>query len=277
MPKQLYLLDTVTSTKISDSFNIPHSFNVSFPFKVSPMKIKSITLKSVEMPYYFTNVRVNNGSASFGFTFSYSTWSNVKLSPALNSANYTISGLISAINTAITAATIGYTSLSIVLSQYTYPQTGLTVCRITTNATSLTLDNTLLTNQILGYTNTRNTTGTTLDGTSPINISHIDTCLYMHISNLPVVNNNNSSSFYTFKIPLNITNNLSIAYLNDSKEHQTIDLSNNSSFILDKLDIRIFDRFGFLLCGYYDYTLTLIIEYDDDVNKNQIQFLNLNN
>ena len=87
-------------------------------------------------------------------------------------------------------------------------------------------------------------------------------------------NNNIISSAppYTFKIPLNNTIN-NIIYFNDTAEHQTIFFSDNNSFILDKLDIKIFDRYGYSLFGYYDYTLTLLIEYEDNTQKTE--FLNL--
>jgi len=282
MPKQLFLLDTLAATKNIDSFNKPHSYNVTFPFKIAAQYVKSITLKSVEIPYFISTIRSGNGSNTFSYTYSYPGYADAKRTVTLNAGNYTTTNLISALNTAISAdLTILNIGLTMNLTAQTGALTGLTICRITTNAIGLTLDNTLLINQVLGYSLNRSTTSTAFDSQSPINTSFSDTCIFMYISNLPVVNNNfislNSSPPYTFKIPLNTTIN-NIVYFNDVSEHQTIYFSNNNSFILDKLDIKIYDRWGYLLFGYYDYTLTLLIEYyDDDTNINQLQFLNLNN
>ena len=64
------------------------------------------------------------------------------------------------------------------------------------------------------------------------------------------------------------------AYYNDSKEHQAIYFNSNNSFVMDKLNIVIRDRLGKTLTGYFNWTMTLQIEYDN--NNNGIQeFLNL--
>jgi hypothetical protein len=91
---------------------------------------------------------------------------------------------------------------------------------------------------------------------------------------IPIMNNNIPSK-YTFKIPLDgksISNN--ILYYNDPYENQTI-YFNDSNFVLDKLNIVICDRNGCQLMGYYNWSFTLIIDYDDD-NK-QIEYLNIYN
>ena len=280
MPKQLYLLDTVAATKPTND-----SFNVSFPLRTAVYNIKSISLKSVEIPYYLLNFRSSNSSTTFSFSFNYPSYNGVgfsQISTTINSANYSISGLISAINTKVQSviAATPIPGFTFSLSAQTGAASGLTICRIASNAVEIRLDNTLLINQALGYSTTRiTTTPTAFDSQNPINVNFNDTCFFMSISNLPVVNNNLSSLVslppYTFKIPLNNISNNTI-YFNDTSQLQTI-YFNNNSFVLDRLDIKIYDRYGNILYGYYDYTMALIIEYDDNVNNNQIQFLNINN
>ena len=51
---------------------------------------------------------------------------------------------------------------------------------------------------------------------------------------------------------------------------------NNSNFTLDKINIVVYDRYGTQLIGYNNWSLTLLIEYEDD-NNNQIEYLNINN
>ena len=281
MPKQLYLLDTVSATKnIDSSYTSSHSFNVTFPFKTTPENVKSISLKSVEIPLFLSSIRNGNGSNTFTFTFSFNgalTYTNVTRTFTIISGNYTVANLITAINNGISSSISDVAGMSFSISAQTGAVSRLTITRLSVSALSLTLADTVLITQILGFSTNRTTTTQTLDSQAPINLSCIDPSIFMYISNLPVVNNNliSLSSFppYTFKIPLNnIVNNM--VYFNDMNELQTIYFNNNSSFVLDKLDIKIYDRYGYLLYGYYNYnTLTLLIEYDDGIK--QQEFLNL--
>lgn len=277
MPKQLYLLDTVSANKPTND-----SFNVSFPLRTAVYNIKSISLKSVEIPIFLFNFKSGNSSTTFSFSFSYPSFNVGALtqrSVSLVPNNYSVSGLISALNSKIQSEILStIPGFSLQLSAQTSAAFGLTICRISTNAVALNLDNTILITQALGYSTNRSTTSLSFDSQNPINVN-LDTCIFMSISNLPVVNNNLSSLVslppYTFKIPLNnFTNN--IIYFNDTSQLQSINFNNNS-FVLDRLDIKIYDRYGNLLYGYYDYTIGLIIEYDDNDNRNQIEFLNINN
>ena len=277
MPKQLYLLDTVSANKPTND-----SFNVSFPLRTAVYNIKSISLKSVEIPIFLFNFKSGNSSTTFSFSFSYPSFNGGALtqrSVSLVPNNYSVSGLISALNSKIQSEILStIPGFSLQLSAQTGAASGLTICRINTNAVALNLDNTILITQALGYSTNRSTTSLSFDSQNPINVN-LDTCIFMSISNLPVVNNNLSSLVslppYTFKIPLNnFTNN--IIYFNDTSQLQSINFNNNS-FVLDRLDIKIYDRYGNLLYGYYDYTIGLIIEYDDNDNRNQIEFLNINN
>ncbi len=278
MPKQLYLLDTYSATKPTND-----SFNVSFPLRTAVYNIKSISLKSVEMPIFLFNFKSGNSSTLFSFSFNYPPHNGAgftQRSVTLVPGNYSVSGLISALNSKIQneiLSTIPGFSLQLVAQ--TGAASGLTICRLNTNAVELRLDNTLLINQALGYSTNRTTTSLSFDSQSPINVNFNDTCFFMSITNLPVVNNNLSSLVslppYTFKIPLSNVNN-NIIYFNDTSQLQTI-YFNNNSFVLDRIDVKIYDRYGNVLYGYYDYTMGLIIEYDDDVNNNKIEFLNLNN
>ena len=89
--------------------------------------------------------------------------------------------------------------------------------------------------------------------------------------------NNNTPGYYTFKIPLNSSNfNNNTLHYNDAYENQTI-YFNDSNFVLDKLNVVIYDRFGGPLIGYNNWSFTLIIDYDDNIGKNQIEYLNIYN
>ena len=80
----------------------------------------------------------------------------------------------------------------------------------------------------------------------------------MQITNLPIVNNNKNISQATFKIPLsNFVNNT--IFVNDTTDHQ-VKYFINSNYILDKLNIVLFDRTGANLLSYSVWTASFIID-----------------
>ena len=277
MPKELYFIDSNIGTKnndpivgASDPNYFYHTFNFYFPLKIPLQNVSRIILKSVEIPLILPTVRYTNGTVLINIMYSISTYTNVVKQIFVPPNTYTQSTLISAINSAITnAALIG--SPSIVFSTVLNSTTGLYNAVITHNCTSLTIYSSYLTSYLLGLGQATITSSSTITGTYSINVNAIDTCLYMQITNLPVMNNNIFP--FTFKIPLNnVVNNT--VYLNDVKEHQEI-IFNTNTFILDKLNVVILDRLGNVLAGYFNWTFSLIIEHDE--NKETIQFLNFNN
>jgi hypothetical protein len=276
--QEIYFLDTINATRNYDSIiaavdaNSYHSFNVSFPFKYPLKNLKSIALKSVEMPLNLYTLRPENGSCKLGLTFTYSTYTDIYLQFDVNDGIYTtISSLITKINTAITAQAnfASYTGLNITFG--TLSVFGTNVCSITNNCTSLTIDETPFSKYILGYTNRfKSTSSQALTSNSPINLTNIDTCIYLQLPNLP--NTNNTNLFAGFKLPTNNVANNTTLFYNDSEEHQSITF-NNTSFILDKINIVVSDRLNIPLTGYFNWTMSLIIEHDDNTQ----QFLNYNN
>ena len=284
MPKELYLLDSTYATRNYDSTttsidgNSYHSFNITYPLKYPLKNVSRMTLKSVEIPLILNNIRTLNNTATIGFTFTYGSFINVYVSNSIISGQYnSISSLITAINTAISIVISSYTGFTISFSS-TLSNFGFTVCAITTNASNLVLTPSLLAT-VLGFIKMPLSSNTgSLIGTAPINLYAIDTCIYIQIANIPIMNNNNFTSFgiapYTFKIPLNnIVNNT--IYFNDTDEHQSI-YFNKTNFVLDKLNINVYDRTGTNLTGFYNWCMTLLIEYDD-INNNEQHFLNFNN
>ena len=100
--------------------------------------------------------------------------------------------------------------------------------------------------------------------------------IYMKITNLPI-SNNNIFLPYTFKIPIPSSWTYSqTLFYTDTYELQSINFYSDSS-PLDKLDIKIVDRYGYDLPGYLNWTCTLLIDYNTENNNNIPKFLNINN
>ena len=275
MPKELYMLDTINAKKIYDNFigpfdlNYYHPFNCYFPF-TAIKNVKRITLKSIEMPLTLLTVRFQNSSTNIKFIFSYGAFNNISISVNLSPTTYTtIALLLTDLNTQITAALASYSGVSIVFSSVSSNIGNR--CSITYNCTSFTLLDTPLSNYILGFTNKYTSIESPLQSTAAINLYGIDNIIYITFPNIP--NNNINSKYIGFKLPIiNIINNT--LYYSDSTEHQSIIL-NDSNFTLDKLNILVLDRLGRQLTGFYNFTMSLIIEYENETT--QEEFLNFNN
>ena len=312
MPKAIYFFDTMNAVRTYDTYfgglngNFYHSYNIYFPLKTPLPNVKRITLKSVEMPLNLQNIRIESNTSTMGLNFSYTTISsrllnNQYINYPIANGIYTQASLINALNASLSTYLYNYnaylTLSGLTASGYlwsipgnlnisfgTLNTTGSTLTQITNNCDSLTIDNNPLTNYILGYTNRTSsyTSGNglgSLPGTinqlplisnSPINLNSIDTCLYLRFTNVPNINNN--SSFVGFKLPLNV-NNSSTLFYNDSVEHQSIDF-NQTPFLLDKINVIITDRLGNPITGYFNWTFSVIIEYDDTLSY---EILNFNN
>ena len=272
--QEIYFLDTVNATRNYDPIiaavdaNSYHAFNVSFPFRYPLKNLKSIALKSVEMPLALPTIRLHNQCNKIVITFSYSTYSNISITVNVPANTYTNTSLISTINTQMNPKLTPYPGISISFTTVSAPFGS--VCSITNNCTSLAIDNTPLTNLILGYGFTWSSTdSSSLQGSGPINVNAIDTCVNMVITNIPMMNSNNINP-YTFKLQVNTLTN-GILFLNDAAEHQKI-FFNDNAFVLDRLNIVVYDRLGYPLTGYHNWTMTLLIDYYD--TKEQ-EFLNL--
>ena len=285
MPKQLYLLDSnnATSKAILPTIGGPDYFNISYQFKVPIQKLKKISLKTAEIPLLMHQQRSENTSINFNFTFSYSTYNNIYVKCELvPKSDRTLTQLISDINATINAMLSNHSvtnfitaGVSISLIQVSnIVSINQVSLAINNNCTSIVIDDTILASKILGFSNKVFTpvTGNAAKSTPQLNI---DNLLYMKISNIPI-SNNNLVLPYTFKIPIpsSWTSSQTIFY-NDNFEQQSIDFYFQSAF-LDKLDIQIVDKYGYAVSGYYNWTCTLLIESDDDVNQ-QIEFLNIYN
>ena len=278
MPKELFFIDSVVVRNYDpvvgaiDSNYFYHSYNFWYPLKYPLQNVSKITLKTVELPIGSStpnNVRLNNDTNLLSFSYNIATTIGAGKSLTIPLGNYsTIASLITAINTAITGTTL-LGSPTITFGTTTSTTTGQTHCTITHNCSSFTLFSGNLSQTLLGLGSADITSATTITGKFPINI-FTDPVYYMKITNLPMMNNNMFP--YTFKIPLNnIVNNT--VYYNDTKDSQTINF-NTSTFILDKLNIILVDSRNTSLTGYFNWTMSFEIEYD---NNKDNQFLDFNN
>jgi hypothetical protein len=274
MIKKLLFFDSQDGTKNYDinatDSNVKyfHPYNLYFRLSNPITNINRIILKSVEMPIALFNIRNTGTMNLFTVTWTIGGFSGNNGDWRLTAGFYpTISNLLgsggvgSAITNIVSASgrpcSMSITSIT--------GNNGFTLAQLTHNATSFTINDSFFMNNILGFSSgTYNSSP--IVGTTPINIFP-DTHLYMFISNLQT--NNNNSKPVTFKIPLgSYSSPPSYTHYEETNEQQQITIS-TSSFILDKLNIIVYDKFGYAITGYLDWSFSMFIEYDDNNTKQE--------
>jgi hypothetical protein len=215
------------------------------------------------MPILWSNIRAENESNSLTFTFTYGTYTNVTVSILpINQISYTLSTLLTAINAKLFQACASHAGggLTITLTaDPIYPRVYLT-----TNATALSFSSGILFNNILGFTKQQTSFNSSQVWFAynfyNLNLDNYVTMQIININSPSVFASGNSA---TFKIPINgITG--SVIYFDENSGFKQIIENKDPNLILDKVIIRINDRWGFPIYPVGgDFSFTLGITYDE--------------
>lgn len=244
--------DTITSNYIQND-----PFNTRFTLANAIHRVRSIQLKSLELPVGFFNVR-NSGTLNI-VTISIN---NVDYSITLSPKNYTTaSNLCTDINTLFSGVTFATASTVTFSAAGSYINVALT----STGITQFSIVDTQLSNYILGLKSSNNAAisgGTTasITASSVINLN-VDNYLNMYLENVPTDNNYNFNGILcSFKVSLNgVYGN--IIYNNDETVFKQTVFISDENFILRELRICIFDRFGNpIVNNGLDYSFSLEIK-----------------
>ena len=261
--KTLLHLDSIDGNQNYDPIlKTYHCYNTTILINKSIANIKEISLKSLEMPLFFNNIRSSNNSNLFSFYFTYGSYNNISIGITIQEYLYTtINLLITNLNSALVLALSSYSGFSFVLSVVNNYY-----IKITTNASNFVLNKTILINNILGFNSGIYNTSTIT--TTNFYCLNVDNYLNFYITNLNSGSDTNASGrLLTFKIPLNATNG-SVLYLGESNSfNQTISIT-DPFYVLSKLNIMVLDRFGFPINGgNANYSFTLGITYDKPIEN----------
>ena len=216
--------------------------------------IKRVSLKSVEIPVGFSNVR-SASTATLSLLVNGTSYSAV-----LAEKNYTtIATLIADLNTACTGLVSGVTIVFALTTSLTTPSR----LKITTTATTFSVVDTNLSKYILGFRAARDALASGVYAASSSNYNlNADNYVSMYI---PSLNGMNASMVgglqSTFKIPLNSITNQVYFYFEGSSFPQGVDIR-DPNFVLTNLVVYVLDRFGAALSpNGLDYSFTLELEF----------------
>jgi len=262
MLKTLIHLDSIDGIHNYDTIlKSYHCYNTNININKPIRNIKEISLKSLEMPIFFNNIRSPNRSNLFSFNFDYDIYNNISISLTIPEYNYiSINSLLLALNNSISTALVSYTGVSFVLTL-----TNKYYITITHNCTQIILNSSILTNYILGFVSDTYTEQAIT--TTNFYCLNIDNYIILYITNLNSGSDTNvNGRLLTFKIPLNTVNG-NILYIGDSNTfNQTISIT-DPYYVLSSLNLMILDRFGFPINGgNSNFSFTLGISYDKQPN-----------
>ena len=261
MLKQLLHLDSIDGIQNYDPIlKTYHCYNTNILINKPISNIKEISLKSIEMPLFFNNIRSANNSNIFSFEF---TFGNIiSISCSIPESNYiSINSLLDALNISIATQLEIYVDVSVVLTS-----TDNYYITLTHNLSYLKLTKNILTNNILGFkSDTYNTQTIT---TTNFYCLNIDNYINLYITNLNSGSDTNANGrLLTFKIILPQVNG-NILFLGESNTFiQTISIT-DPYFVLNSLNIIILDRFGFPINGgNANFSFTLGINYEKQIER----------
>jgi hypothetical protein len=261
MLKQLLHLDSIDGIQNYDPIlKTYHCYNTNILINKPISNIKEISLKSIEMPLFFNNIRSANNSNIFSFEF---TFGNIiSISCSIPETNYiSINSLLDALNISIATQLEIYLDVSVVLTS-----TDNYYITLTHNLSYLKLNKNILTNNILGFkSDTYNTSTIT---TTNFYCLNIDNYINLYITNLNSGSDTNANGrLLTFKIILPQVNG-NILFLGESNTFiQTISIT-DPYFVLNSLNIIILDRFGFPIHGgNANFSFTLGINYEKQIER----------
>jgi hypothetical protein len=198
--------------------------------------IRSITLKNAQIPLGFYNVRAP-----------YNTMNVNSVVYTVTPGNYSVTTLLSALNTTITSAVGAFSPGALNNNIQFSSSSGVA----TMNVQPLSMLS------FLGFTGQQQ--GVAFYGTNSY-IVNFDTYLSIWIENLGTSSIENSQ--ITFKVPLTVGSGSIMQWAENSQYHQLVKVTDRG-VRLDRLNIQVLDRYGNLLNNNgIDWSFTLEIESD---------------
>ena len=229
----------ITYPSVNKQFNNP--FDCTVILGQTHRRLRRVSLKCAEIPIAFSNIRQPYNVIKIGGT-----------TYTIPTGNYTISTLITALNTTITA-TVGSFSYNAGTSKIVF----------TSAAGSVTLNNTVTGTNLpnllyfIGFTDGQ--AGSVITSTNAYMIN-FDTYISIYIPNLR--NSSQEPSFITFKIPVTVANGGIQYFAERAQFSQELEIYDRM-IMFDRLDIQVRDRFGQMLNNLgVDWSFTIEIESD---------------
>ena len=247
---------------INKTNSTPFNCTLNLPYQLT--KVKKIYLKSVELPVGFYNIRAENGSNTLTITIGGTVTATITVTPA----QYTITTLIAAINTALAATTAFTVTNPSYLPVFSVSNQNVVVTVPGQTLVNISLNNTVLTNIVLGFTaNYPSILQPFNYVVSPANYNlAYDTYISIYFPNVNALSVAATGQNMTFKVPFSGTNSTIFYNVENLSFAQYIELT-ESNFILSSIKLIVYDRFGYQINNNnLDWSFTLAFDRDLTTN-----------
>jgi len=222
-------------------------FNCQFLLSDPLRRIKRIYLKSVELPINFYNVRSNFNSFNILLQKTSTPTAVKTFTITIPNGNYkSIADIFNPLNGQM--YDIVWTGTDLTSSDWPYFSVNAdnTITLATTSSNlKFNLQSSNFITQILGFTNLTTSYVNTITSARIYNLNY-DNYLSIYCPNIPHKSAGVNGQLMTFKIPCNASNG-SIYYIADNISYSHYIEITDESFILNNLQIQVYDQFNNLL------------------------------
>ena len=248
-------IDTLHFDTLLGTYNNNSVYDCTFTLSNPLRNVKNIYLKSIEMPISFNNIRASNSTNVFVITI-HGNGFTTRRPVLINEFNCTtITSLLTAINE----------QLSIVLPSVSFHSVDKYVYLKLTDLPNNTVVNFLpskLLSVILGFTQLSYTVTNEIKADNSYLLAY-DNYLSLYLQDIPVKSTGYSNQLISYKIPLNAVNGI-VYYLQELNSFSQCVEITDKNYILNRLRVVVYDRFGLPITNGLDYSFSLAVNYHEE-------------
>ena len=248
-------IDTLHFDTLLGTYNNNSVYDCTFTLSNPLRNVKNIYLKSIEMPISFNNIRASNSTNLFVITIHGNGFTDRR--PVLiNEFNCTtITSLLTAINEQLSTVLPSVSFHSV--DKYVY----LKLTDLPNNTVVNFLPSKLL-SVILGFTQLSYTVTNEIKADNSYLLAY-DNYLSLYLQDIPVKSTGYSNQLISYKIPLNAVNGI-VYYLQELNSFSQCVEITDKNYILNRLRVVVYDRFGLPITNGLDYSFSLAVNYHEE-------------
>ena len=248
-------IDTLHFDTLLGTYNNNSVYDCTFTLSNPLRNVQKIYLKSIEMPISFNNIRASNGTNVFVITI-HGNGFTTRRPVLINEFNCTtITSLLTAINE----------QLNIVLPSVSFHSVDKYVYLKLTELPNNTVVNFLpskLLSVILGFTQLSYTVTNEIKADNSYLLAY-DNYISLYLQDIPVKSTGYSNQLISYKIPLNAVNGI-VYYLQELNSFSQCVEITDKNYILNRLRVVVYDRFGLPITNGLDYSFSLAVNYHEE-------------
>lgn len=233
------LLGTYNNNSVYDC-----TFTLSNPLR----NVQRLYLKSIEMPISFNNIRSANGTNTFQITIQSNTYTITMNEFNCTSITTLLTVLNAQLNIVLPNVSFNYINKYVYLQLIGYP-----------NNTVVSFSLSRLLSVVLGFTQLSYVITNEVKADNNYLIAY-DNYICLYLQDIPVKSTGYSNQLISYKIPLNAVNGM-VYYLQELNSFSQCVEITDKHYVLNRLRVVVFDRFGFNISNGLDYSFSLAVNY----------------